>query len=80
MASIGPYEVCLSPRVTKNWGQKEINLFVSETIEFTCIVIIIINIIMSIQQDEDMWKSKEELIRNVLLWTQLMDVTVQTNQ
>ena len=46
MVSIGFYELCLSSRVTKAWSQKLINLFVSETTESTCLIII--QIIMSI--------------------------------
>ena len=30
MVSTGPYNLCLYPHVTKDWRQKEINLFVSE--------------------------------------------------
>ena len=42
MVSIGPCDLCLSPRVAKAWRQKEINPFVSETTESACIIIIII--------------------------------------
>ena len=47
MVSIGPYELSLSPRVAKDWRQKEINPFVSETTESACIINI--DIIMAIQ-------------------------------
>ena len=40
----------LSLHGTKSWRQKEINPLVSETIESTCIIIIIIDIIMAAQQ------------------------------
>ena len=49
IVSISPYELCLSPRVTKGWRQKERNSFVSETTEFAGIVNIIIDILMAIQ-------------------------------
>ena len=46
MVSIDFYELCLSPSVAKDWRQKEINPFVSETTESVCIIIIIIIIII----------------------------------
>ena len=52
MASIGPYDLCLSPRVTKGQKQKEISLFVSETTVSTTIISIIIDIIMNIYQQK----------------------------
>ena len=48
MVSIGPYDLCLSTRVAKAWRQKEINPFLSEVTESTCIIIII-DITMTIQ-------------------------------
>ena len=49
MVRKGLYELCLSPRVAKDWRQKEINPFVSETTESACIIIVIIDITQSIQ-------------------------------
>ena len=54
MVSVGLYDLCLSPRVTKGWTQKEISSFVSEMTASVCImiiiiIIIIINIIIAIQ-------------------------------
>ena len=42
VGSIGFNELCLNPRVAKDWRQKVIKPFVSETTESTCIIIDII--------------------------------------
>ena len=52
IVSIGFYELCFSPRVAKDRKQKEINPLAPETTKSACIIIIIIDIIMSIQHSE----------------------------
>ena len=55
MVSIGPYDLCLSPHVAKGWRQKEIKPFALEMTESACIIIIIINDIITVYNTYSNW-------------------------